>query len=78
LHQFTVLIGDNGSGKTSVLEALRLPDMLVQLSGRADLAEAAGIMNAELGGLFRSGTFMEPRTSPGITPARERSSRSRC
>ena len=24
LHQFTVLVGDNSSGKTSVLEALRL------------------------------------------------------
>lgn len=28
LQQFTVLVGDNGSGKTSVLEALRLPGKL--------------------------------------------------
>lgn len=28
LQQFTLLVGDNGSGKTSVLEALRLPDRL--------------------------------------------------
>lgn len=28
LEQFTVLVGDNGSGKTSVLEALRLPGQL--------------------------------------------------
>jgi predicted ATPase len=30
LHQFTVLVGDNGSGKTSVLEALYLPHVLRQ------------------------------------------------
>jgi recombinational DNA repair ATPase RecF len=34
LHQFTVLVGDNGSGKTSVLEALRFPDALGQMLAR--------------------------------------------
>jgi predicted ATPase len=34
LHQFTVLVGDNGSGKTSVLEALRFPDALGQMPAR--------------------------------------------
>lgn len=33
LRQFTVLVGDNGSGKTSVLEALRLPAALRQALG---------------------------------------------
>jgi predicted ATPase len=56
LHQFTVLVGDNSSGKTSVLEALRLPSILVRLGGSAKLTEAVATMNAELGGLLRSGT----------------------
>jgi recombinational DNA repair ATPase RecF len=30
LERFTVLVGDNGSGKTSVLEALQLPGMLAR------------------------------------------------
>jgi predicted ATPase len=30
LERFTVLVGDNGSGKTSVLEALQLPDALAR------------------------------------------------
>jgi predicted ATP-dependent endonuclease of OLD family len=29
LKQLTMLVGDNGSGKTSVLEAIRLPDKLL-------------------------------------------------
>src|ERR1700742_1032297 len=33
LRQFTVLVGDNGSGKTSVLEALRLPGKLAAADG---------------------------------------------
>lgn len=36
LQQFTVLVGDNGSGKTSVLEALRLPAALLQHTAHLD------------------------------------------
>ena len=35
LHQFTVLVGDNSSGKTSVLEALRLVDELTVRASKA-------------------------------------------
>jgi predicted ATPase len=37
LRQFTVLVGDNSSGKTSVLEALRFPDALRQVLGLQEL-----------------------------------------
>lgn len=56
LHQFTVLVGDNSSGKTSVLQGLRLPSSLMQLSRLAKGTtpeERVGIMNTELGELFR-------------------------
>lgn len=45
LRQFTVLVGDNGSGKTSVLEALDLPGALkdalrpAHIQGRQELGE---------------------------------------
>lgn len=36
LNQFTVLVGDNGSGKSSVLEALRLPAELFERTAHTD------------------------------------------
>jgi predicted ATPase len=36
LHRFTVLVGDNSSGKTSVLEALRLPAELFEITAHTD------------------------------------------
>jgi len=39
LQQFTLLVGDNGSGKTSVLEALRLPGELLERVGGQVLEE---------------------------------------
>jgi predicted ATPase len=58
LERLTVLVGDNGSGKTSVLEALQLPGTLVTQPGAVALDEllrrGAGCMTISPSGSTRS------------------------
>jgi hypothetical protein len=57
LQPFTLLVGDNGSGKTSVLEALRLPDTL-----------AIGAQDLAFDELLHSGTHQLQLSFDGSTP----------
>lgn len=62
LRQFTVLVGDNGSGKTSVLEALRLPGLLAE--------QATQPRTLMLEDLVREGTEHMRLSAVGVNDAR--------
>jgi predicted ATPase len=60
LEPFTMLVGDNGSGKTSVLEALRLPELLRVAPSQVALEELVRDGALQLRLSFAGTTYSEP------------------
>jgi predicted ATP-dependent endonuclease of OLD family len=69
LRQFTVLVGENSSGKTSVLEALRFPDALDAVAGASIHTENLGLDDLLHRGAHHMQLSMDGTTRSGLWPS---------